>query len=357
MAKILMLQSLVVLAFASLQTILVAQDEYSAEVALGQPFETGSERWKNVLDFILESSGGKLYVQHLTVEGKKREYLLFVPPGQENKDEPKPLLMYLHGAQPLPSPGRLGPNEANFLRMAGERKLVAVFPRALPTFSQSRLAWNPRIPGGNRNDYDDVTFLKSVISQAGQLTKIDGTRVYGIGFSAGALMCHRLALKSPQTFAALVPMYFNLPAYYTKKLSEQQKSISIFTISGDKDPGFGGIEEIPGQRFEVLSFEETVVEYLKLNRIKGEPKVSTLPDADPEDGTTILATQYQPGESEFIVQSWVVQGGGHQLPGLLGPRTSNRDVSLTDEIWNFLQACPPRTQSHHSSFDFGAKQE
>ena len=343
----LLLQSLLVWALVSSQTVLLAQDENpTAVIKLGRNFATGSERFKRILDFILESSGGTIHVQNLTVDGKEREYLLFVPPSQEGDDEPKPLLMYLHGAQPLPAPARLGRNEISFLRMAAVRKLVAVFPRALPNFSKSRLVWNPRIPGGNRNDYDDVKFLTTVVSQAGQLTKVDPTHVYGIGFSAGALMCHRLVLKTPQTFAAFVPMYFNLPAYYAKRFGEEQTAISVFTIAGDQDPGFGGIEEIPGRRFEVLSFERTVAEYVKPNKINGEPKTSTLTDKDPDDGSTILSARYPPGTNGFSIQSWVVQGGGHQLPGVRDPRTSNRDVSLTDEIWDFLRSCPRRLPNH-----------
>src|SRR3546814_16806959 len=53
---------------------------------------------------------------------------------------------------------------------------------------------------------DDVGFVRAVIADVKHRYKIDATRIYGPGFSNGAMLLHRIACDAPDTFAAIAPV-------------------------------------------------------------------------------------------------------------------------------------------------------
>src|SRR3546814_3263586 len=53
---------------------------------------------------------------------------------------------------------------------------------------------------------DDVGFVRAVIADVKHRYKIDATRIYGTGFSNGAMLLHRIACDAPDTFAAIAPV-------------------------------------------------------------------------------------------------------------------------------------------------------
>jgi polyhydroxybutyrate depolymerase len=91
--------------------------------------------------------------------------------------------------------------------------------------------------------------------------------------------------------------------------------------------------------------------YLGRNGITGPPTEELQPDTDPDDGCRTLVRRYPTGESGVKVEYWLVQGGGHTMPGNRRPssavkqrlvgRTSH-DFDGLEVIWSFFKSCPPR---------------
>ena len=112
----------------------------------------------------------------------------------------------------------------------------------------------------------------------------------------------------------------------------------------------GGAVGLPRgrKRGEVISTRDAVAKYVKRNGINGKPMVTTLKDADPNDGTTTRASLYPTGVGGSKVQVYIVRNGGHTWPGRPGYAAerligkASYDFDATRAIWEFFAACPPR---------------
>ena len=176
----------------------------------------------------------------------------------------------------------------------------------------------------------DVQFLMDVVREVKQLAQIDPSRVFAVGFSSGAGMCHTLINHASGLLAGVVPLSATMGARQAQGFSPKYP-ISIFTVMGDQDRMFAG-GSVAGIAFELVSFDETVARYVELNQIQEEPDRKTLPGDTEKNGLKVIATSYPPGKDGCTVEAWVVQGGGHAL----------ELTNLGDVIWEFLQRCPPR---------------
>lgn len=124
----------------------------------------------------------------------ERSYLLYVPKSYQGK--PMPLLVALHGGW---GTGENMEEVSGFDRVADARGVIVAYPDGI-----SR-AWNagtccakPMEKGVN-----DVAFMANLIADVKTKVAIDGQRVYGAGFSNGAMMVHRVACEQPDIFTAI----------------------------------------------------------------------------------------------------------------------------------------------------------
>lgn len=94
--------------------------------------------------------------------------------------------------------------------------------------------------------------------------------------------------------------------------------------------------DVPDDWF--LSTPETFDYWAGLADLTGPPAVTTLPDIDPEDGSTVEVRA--PTSPRLDVTLVVVHGGKHRLPGqkqLPGSDTPiNRDVDGVQVAWDFF---------------------
>jgi polyhydroxybutyrate depolymerase len=166
-------------------------------------------------------------------QGMTRSYRLFVPAGKPSA--PRPLIVALHGGW---GTGKSMEDLTNLDSTAGGAGYAVAYPDGV-----SR-AWNAGTCCGKpmKEGIDDVGFLRAVVADVARRTPIDTKRVYGTGFSNGAMMVHRVACDAPDLFAAIAPASGGLMVQDCKS----RRPTPALLIQGRADPRIpwdGGIFE------------------------------------------------------------------------------------------------------------------
>ncbi len=124
-----------------------------------------------------------------------RSYRLYIPTSYD-KSKPMPLLVALHGGL---GTGKAMEDISGFDRVAEARGVIVAYPDGVGR------AWNAGSCCGSpmERKVDDVAFMRNLIADVKTKVSVDASRVYGAGFSNGAMMVHRAACDAPGTFTAI----------------------------------------------------------------------------------------------------------------------------------------------------------
>jgi poly(3-hydroxybutyrate) depolymerase len=96
----------------------------------------------------------------------------------------------------------------------------------------------------------------------------------------------------------------------------------------------------------MLSSDENTEFWRRNNSCTGAPQMKIMADKDPNDGSMVVAKQYQNCLDNAPVVSFIVNGGGRLPPGMKLPEsaalvselgTPNRDISAADISWKFFR--------------------
>jgi polyhydroxybutyrate depolymerase len=93
---------------------------------------------------------------------------------------------------------------------------------------------------------------------------------------------------------------------------------------------------------------EAIATWARRDGCPPQPSASSLPDADPGDGTRTRVDVYGPCAAGTAVAFYTIEGGGHAWPGgeaklgfgRSGPTPRDFDAGVV--IWDFFQAHPKR---------------
>jgi polyhydroxybutyrate depolymerase len=113
-----------------------------------------------------------------------------------------PLLVALHGAHQW---GTRFEKTSGFDGIAEANRFVVVYPDGFGTASGRNRTWN----GGDccgaavRDDVDDVTFIRMLITRLRSQYPIDQARVFVVGHSNGGMLAYRLACVLSDEIAAI----------------------------------------------------------------------------------------------------------------------------------------------------------
>ena len=257
----------------------------------------------------------------LNHQGRDRSYRLYVPKSASS-DKPLPLIVALHGGW---GTGELMAEQTGLDEAAARRGFAVVYPDGV-----SR-AWNAGSCCGKpmEQKIDDVGFIEKLVDTLGDTACIDGDRVYGTGFSNGAMMTHRIACDAPKLFDAIAPvaggpMIEGCPG---------AAAIPALLMVGKQD------ERIPwqGGMFKE-SFRPSIADQVKVLAKRNRCDDNVAKSAALGGGC-----EKRSGCSQGAVQWCVLDGVGHQWPGgktyfkaLLGPNRSDFDATAT--ILNFFSS-------------------
>jgi polyhydroxybutyrate depolymerase len=279
----------------------------------------------------------------INIDGLERRYLVFVP---RRVKEAMPVVLAFHGGGG--SPRQMEQHTA--LDDIAEREgFVLAYPESVGS------NWNDGRGDtfilAQRENINDVEFVRRLLDVLGAEHKIDRGRVFATGISNGAAMSHRLAAEASDVIAGIAPVVGGMAPAIAEAF-EPEFPVSILIIQGDSDPfvPIAGGTVVAGRgraRGNVPPMKGVLELYVRRNGNTGEPVVTTLA-AQADDATSVEITKYPDGPGGVKSWCYVVINGGHAWPGR--PALADESVigkvsqqfSATETIWQFFRDCPGR---------------
>jgi polyhydroxybutyrate depolymerase len=212
----------------------------------------------------------------------------------------------------------------------------------------------------------DVTYVRRILDQLETELKIDRSRVFATGLSAGGGMSFQLALEAPDLVAAIAPVA-GVPFQPTGEWLHHchakpgHERISIAMLAATHDPF---ISYAPGSSTQYRNahypgMEETRDAWLAAMKIHGPPTIDKFPDLvqgdsyDPHthlNSSTIERERYPLGSDGQELWYYKAEGMGHWWPnpeqmwsGLWEQfGKTNQDIDFADHAWEFFKRHPKR---------------
>ena len=177
------------------------------------------------------------------------------PPGLLAGRHSTPLLIYLHGA------GERGVDNVQQLRLVprvlSESELKAEFPCAvLAPQCPARHSWGS--DGLARPDFLDAVLV--MLDEILEDSRIDPNRVYLTGFSMGSFGSWRLAARTPDRFAAVLP----IAGGGNEEWGQQLSNVPLWAVHGAED--------------EAVSPEQSRRMIEAIRQAGGNPRYTELPE-------------------------------------------------------------------------------
>ncbi|HEY4223805.1 MAG TPA: PHB depolymerase family esterase [Myxococcota bacterium] len=241
----------------------------------------------------------------ITVDGLKRSYELFVPPGIK---ENAPLLVVLHGRGGTGAQVR---KDSAFDEEAKKRGFAVVYPDGIDHHWNDARNLTVKAPAPDKI-VDDVDFIFALVDKVAAQHGLDKARVYVAGHSNGAIMTVTLACMHADRIAGIGVVAGALAA--APMTCDLARAIPAIFFHGDEDPLVpfgGGSVGRNGARGFVLSNEATVKVFAdKAGCGPAVPRAAV--DNVKTDGTSIVIEDR--AHCSVPVVRVVVQKGGHGWP-------------------------------------------
>ena len=203
-----------------------------------------------------------------------------------------------------------------------------------------------------RENIDDVKFIRAVVDDVAAQVKIDRGRIFATGISNGGFMSHRLAAEASDLVAGIAQVVGGLAEPLADKFKPAQP-VSILIIQGDKDPlvpidgGYVALGNGP-KRGKLIATGAALAKYIALNGNQGRTAISQL---EGKDDTSVTVSKYPDGTSGAKTWYYLIHNGGHAWPGRA--RLARQDTvgkasqafDATQVIWQFFNDCPSRAKS------------
>jgi polyhydroxybutyrate depolymerase len=271
-----------------------------------------------------------------------RSYRVYVPDSVRAKGGAAPLVLVLQGAGSVPDIIDL----THMTEVAEREGFAVAFPNPIGGL------WNDgALKAFGPNESSDVSFLRKVVADIdAKVLRVDRRRIYAIGLSNGGMMSLRLACEAADLVAGVAAIAASMPAALADGC-RPGAPVSVVLINGTEDPLVpyrGGAVRLGIVRVgEVLSTDDTVTLWARLNACSAAGQPVPLPDRDRRDDSRAVQIDYA-GCRGGGVRLVRIEGGGHTWPSgmqflpslVIGP--VNRDIDAGHAAWAFFQAARPR---------------
>ncbi len=282
-------------------------------------------------------------------QGVDRTYSYYLP---ETLSGLSPLIIVLHRSKSNSSELRKM-MKFRYEELADQKKFAVLYPDGYEG------CWNDcrKAPGdlAHKKNIDDTGFINKLVNLFTEKYSIDSSEIYVSGMSGGGHMALRLANEIPGKIAAIAPTLAQLPEKANSRCGEMNQSLPVFLLNGTKDPISpydGGEISLFGlflRQGKVLSAQDTVNHFLKINGITAQPDISRIYKQQ-ETNKDWVEKYVWKENSKPEVQQYIVHGGGHTLPGtkhlpefIFGKTCDIRNIA--DDIVDFFLAIEKRTMT------------
>jgi polyhydroxybutyrate depolymerase len=246
------------------------------------------------------------FTKQIEVNGTTREYIIYIPETYTGNTS-LPLLLSFHG---LTSNMDFNYGYTKFDELAESENFIAVYPNGLSN------RWTL-----TNNDNDDVDFVEALLDEVEEAYNIKSSRIYFTGMSMGGIFSFHLACRLSDRIAAVASVTGTMYQLAINNCSPS-KPMPVLQIHGTDD-GIVDYSTVAG----LLDF------WTSHNNTDNTPVISTIPDTDTEDDSTVERFEYLNGDQGVEVHHLKITGGGHDWPGFRG----NMDINASEEVWNFVK--------------------
>jgi polyhydroxybutyrate depolymerase len=282
------------------------------------------------------SNPGIQKTELIAVDGKSREYIIYLPTGY-NTVASLPLVFCLHGGGGTDSSFI---KLANFNTIAEKEKFIVVYPQGIDN------SWNDGRPtAANTAGVNDVNFFRAMIQDFSAKYKIDAKKVFSTGISNGGFMSSRLGAELSDKIAAFASDAASVEK--TTVYNNINSPVSAMYVQGTADPlvpFLGGVMTV-GSGGTIASHTEAVAKWVTTNNCSATAVVTNIPDIA-NDGTTAVRRDYNGGTKGTAVTSIIIQNGGHTWPQgeqylseLIIGKTC-QDFNGIETVWEFFKTHP-----------------
>ncbi len=262
-------------------------------------------------------------------DGIQREYLLYVP-STYTGNSPVPLVLNFHGYTSNYFEQFV---YGNFTVLAETANFIIALPQGTKDPYGLR-GWNVGKTSIQITE-DDIGFVEALIEEISNTFSIDKKRVYSTGMSNGGDLSYILACQLSDKIAAIAPVAGAMVMGAMMDCNAlPQYPTPILIIHGTEDPSF--LAPYDGNN-EIESVADVMRFWVNNNHANNKPTVTSLPDIEPNDGSTVEHIIYDRGAKRSSIEHFKILGGGHTWPGaafIIGP--TNMDIDASEEIWKFF---------------------
>lgn len=285
---------------------------------------------------------GRFISASCTNHAGTRAYKLYIPSGY--KDEPLPLVIMLHGCTQNPTDFAAG---TGMNTLAEENNCFVVYP-AQGKGANGSQCWNWFQPGDQRRDQGEPSILADITREISRTYKVDTSRIYVAGLSAGGAMAAVMAATYPELVAAVgihsgvpygvahdLPSAFNamkrrkskagVPKAQAKAPAPLGKPVPAIVFHGDHDatvhPANG--DQALAQCVPAAGEKDARV----------ETQNGTAPN-----GRAYTKTIVRDAQGSIVAEKWIVHGAGHAWSGgsSKGSYTDPAGPSASAEMLRFF---------------------
>lgn len=243
----------------------------------------------------------------------EREYLLFVPKGYDSMPLPLPLIIMLHGCQQDAADFSLGTG----MNVLAEQKGCLVAYPIQPNSASQKKCWNWYQPQHQQRDFGEPSSIAGITREIMTNYKVDATRVYVAGMSAGGAMAAVMIHTYPELYAA-AGIHSGLPYGSAFNLLS---ALSAMKMGISVPFGLVAVETYKAQKRPLIVFhgdlDTTVVPSNSWDLLKGFDRDNATvseetTDSDEGGESTLSIMESNDG---VAAEHWSVHGASHAWAG------------------------------------------
>jgi polyhydroxybutyrate depolymerase len=259
----------------------------------------------------------------ILVDSVQREFILYVPDSY-NENTSVPLVFSFHG---LGGNAQAQMDDHDFRPVADTAGFIVAHPLGEPIIGPAR-GWN----FGNDTLPDDVLFTSAMIDTIAADYNVNLDRVYACGMSFGGFFSIFLAGQLSDRVASVASVAGTVVNTVPDSLITPERPISLLQIHGTDDINVAYNGSPISQ-----SVQYVLDHFVAQNNCDSNPTTTSLPDTDPNDGSTVEQIVYANGDEGTVVEHFRITGGLHTWPDEnTNAQGVNRDINGCEEIWKFF---------------------
>lgn len=267
-----------------------------------------------------------------------RKYRLFVPDG--NHRRALPLIVMLHGCGQDPDDFAAS---TRMNALAQRDGFLVLYPEQAIQANPSG-CWNWFKPDDQRRGRGEPSILAGMTRHIARTHRVDASRVYVAGLSAGGAMAMILAVNYPELYAA-IGVHSGLPygaahdlssAFAAMRQGEGGLPAALKTLRVVPTIVFHGDRDTmvhPGNGARLLA------QWATTHSETGRTLRVTANRGEVPDGHVYTRSRYHDSDGRIVMEHWLVHGAGHGWSGGNPQRayTEPRGPDASEEILRFFR--------------------